>query len=177
MRVFIVLAVVLTLAALSHPSATAVNSNNSLKFFCSHTDYSGLCIKSIKEIAPRLKRANINIVLAILLHSIDVRARQGKAFTLWLTKQSRSSAKTLELLHDCVDAYDTALDNLASATKAIKAGDIDTRDAMLSSMISNFDSCEDGFNEFAIKSPLTDRTTVLKNMVDNCLAIGELSRP
>ncbi|KAH0462519.1 hypothetical protein IEQ34_010094 [Dendrobium chrysotoxum] len=176
MRVVIVLAFILTLA-LSHPSATAINLDNSLKFFCSHTDYSGLCIKSIKETAPRLKRANINIILAILMHAIDVRAREVRAFTLRLTKQSHSNARTLELLHDCVDAYDTALENLASATQAIKAGDIGTRDSMLSSMISNFDSCEDGFNEFAIKSPLTNRATILKNMVDNCLAIGEMSRP
>ncbi|KAL0919329.1 hypothetical protein M5K25_011417 [Dendrobium thyrsiflorum] len=175
MRVVIVLAFILTLAA--HPSATAITSDNSLKFFCSHTDYSALCIKSIRETAPRLKRANINIILAILIHAIDVRAREAKAFTLRLTKQSHSNARTLELLHDCVDAYDTALENLVSATKAIKAGDIDTRDSMLSSMISNFDSCEDGFNEFAIKSPLTNWTTILKNMVDNCLAIGEINRP
>lgn len=177
MRPVFILSLVLALALL-HPSASAAAANveNSLRFFCSHTSYFDLCVRSIKQTAPRLKILNRNTILAILMHAVDAKAREGKAFALNLAKQSRFDAKTLELLRDCADAYDTALGNLVDAAKAIKAGDADTRDSMMSSMISNFGSCEDEFDEFTIKSPMADRTKTLKNMVDNCLAIGNLSR-
>ncbi|XP_020594341.1 pectinesterase inhibitor 12 [Phalaenopsis equestris] len=176
MRPIFVVSLILILSLL-HPPTTSANFETSLKFFCSRTSYFNLCVRSIKETAPRLRRLNVNTVLAVLMRAADVKAREGKSFALKLAKHSRYNARTRELLRDCADFYDTALGNLAAAGRAIRSGDAGTRDAMMSSAISNLGTCEDGFSEFFIKSPLADRTRVLKYMVDNCLAIAGMRRP
>ncbi|KAG0472085.1 hypothetical protein HPP92_016631 [Vanilla planifolia] len=102
---------------------------------------------------------------------------RGPPFAQRLSADPATGAKIRDLLRNCIDTYDDALDNLEAANEAVRAGDAGTRDAMLSAMISNFGTCEDGFQEFTVKSPMAHWSQTLQNMTDNCLAIFNMDRP
>ncbi|PKA62992.1 Pectinesterase inhibitor 1 [Apostasia shenzhenica] len=147
-----------------------------LKLNSLHTDFPDLCISSIKESSPDLRAANNATVLSALTKAVGFKAREARAYALQLTKDATYDPKTTDLLRDCIDTYDDALDNLDAANEAIAAGDAGTRDTMLSAMISDFGTCEDGFQEFTLKSPMADYSQTLQNMTDNCLAIANIGR-
>ncbi|KAG0448990.1 hypothetical protein HPP92_027565 [Vanilla planifolia] len=155
------------------PSAPAKGLDDALKSFCSHTDFSDLCLDSIKG----LKRADKAAVLSALMRAVDAKAHEARSFAQRLSADPATGAKIRDLLRDCIDTYDDALDNLEAANEAVRAGDAGTRDAMLSAMISNFGTCEDGFQEFTVKSPMAQWSQTLQNMTDNCLAIFNMDRP
>ncbi|KAK8925830.1 hypothetical protein KSP39_PZI018049 [Platanthera zijinensis] len=185
MRPIVLFAVFALVAALLHPSAAArtpasfaaIAFHNAVGSFCNHTVYSDLCVKTIVENAPTFKPLNQDTVLAILMSAVDSKAHEAKAFLLGLTKQHTLNSQTRELLRECVETYSNAIGNLADARRAIQARDTGARDALINSMIPNFESCDDGFTEFYLKSPMTAWTNVLKNMVDNCLAIVRMHSP
>ncbi|KAI0518613.1 hypothetical protein KFK09_006049 [Dendrobium nobile] len=147
-----------------------------IEFFCNHTDFSDLCLKSLNNSSAVLKSPTNSTVLAALMKAVDVKTHDARSFAQNLSADPHFDAKTRELLHDCIDVYDDALDNLEAAKEAIRVGDIGTRDSMLSAMISNFGTCEDGFAEFSIKSPVEDWSETLQSMTDNCLAIINMNR-
>ncbi|KAH0465099.1 hypothetical protein IEQ34_005202 [Dendrobium chrysotoxum] len=169
--------------SLPHPSPPTPTPTPSLpyishliEFFCNHTDFSDLCLKSLINSSTVLKSPTNSTVLAALMKAVDVKTHDARSFAQNLSADPHFDAKTRELLHDCIDVYDDALDNLEAAKEAISVGDIGTRDSMLSAMISNFGTCEDGFAEFSIKSPLEDWSETLQSMTDNCLAIINMNR-
>ncbi|KAG0480024.1 hypothetical protein HPP92_010882 [Vanilla planifolia] len=112
--------------------------DNALKSLCGHTDFTDLCVDAIKETSPGLTRADNVTVLVTLMLAVEAKAREAKAYALQLAHSSAYDPKSRELLHDCADLIDDALDNLAAAAAAVKAHDDGTRDAVLSAMISNF---------------------------------------
>ncbi|PKA48197.1 Pectinesterase 2 [Apostasia shenzhenica] len=148
-----------------------------LKSFCKHTDYFDLCMSSIRKAAPQLRSFNTASIAAALMKAVDAKAHEAVAFAKKLANDPHFTGRTRELLHDCIDTYSDALDNLKSAGDAIRARDNGTRDSMLSAMISNFGTCEDGFQELSLKSPTAEWTETLQHMVDNVLAIVNKGRP
>ncbi|KAK8953313.1 hypothetical protein KSP40_PGU015683 [Platanthera guangdongensis] len=164
-------------SSLLHPAASTTSHENLLKFFCKHTNFAQLCLKSIHEAEPALPTVNTATVLAALIKAADAKTREARAVAQNLAAGSGFNARTVELLRDCIDFYGEALDHLESAKEAVRAGDPGTRDAMLSAMISDFSTCDEGFEEFGVKSPLAVWCQTLRNMTDNCLAIASLARP
>ncbi|KAK8918263.1 hypothetical protein KSP39_PZI021096 [Platanthera zijinensis] len=159
------------------PLTCLVIGNRGLSKLKRHTHFAQLCLKSIHEAEPALPTVNTATVLAALIKAVDAKTREARAVAQNLAAGSGFNARTVELLRDCIDFYGEALDHLESAKEAVRAGDPGTRDAMLSAMISDFSTCDEGFEEFGVKSPLAVWCQTLRNMTDNCLAIASLARP
>lgn len=76
----------------------------------------------------------------------------------------------------CEDSYDNALDNLAKATKAMDAQDMPTLNVMLSAALTNYDTCETGFEEMPGISPMADEDETLSQLMRNSLEVYQLMK-
>lgn len=75
---------------------------------------------------------------------------------------------------DCQELYDDAVSNLEDAINAVNESDIATVNSNLSAAMTDYGTCNDGFEESGEPNPLADVADKLHKMVSNCLAISTL---
>jgi len=75
---------------------------------------------------------------------------------------------------DCQELYDDAVVNLEDAVNAVKSSDIATVNTNLSAAMTDYSTCNDGFEESGEPNPLAYVADKLTKMVSNCLAISTL---
>lgn len=63
--------------------------------------------------------------------------------------------KTKPGLEDCLEFYEDAVSSLSDSAKAIKEGRYDDANLQISAALDDPDTCEQGFTDLKVKSPLT----------------------
>ncbi|XP_021730493.1 pectinesterase inhibitor 6-like [Chenopodium quinoa] len=154
---------------------TAVN-NPDVKKTCDATDNPDLCISSLKPFLMHNNNDGSKKTDTFSLLGMQVKAtQQATQLALALsTKKLGQTDNDMDVLRDCREMYDNALDNLDKVIKALESKDIGTINSMLSATISDFGTCDDGVKESGGTSPLVGYGNKLTELVSNCLATVSL---
>ncbi|KAM7278537.1 hypothetical protein ACFE04_005671 [Oxalis oulophora] len=154
------------------PTTNTLIINPQLKAICGQTDYVDLCLASL---TPFFKGKTDPV--AVLRTAIQAAGEATKMALAVATKMASSKGtdkSTASRLNDCKDSYEDALDNFQSAVEAIASLDIGTINSMLSAVVTDYSTCDDGFIEFNQESLLATYNAKLTKMGSNCLAIASL---
>ncbi|CAH8353308.1 unnamed protein product [Eruca vesicaria subsp. sativa] len=147
-------------------SATTLLKNTLLspeiKTICGKTDNPALCESSI---SPLLTAAIKPDASSVLVLAIQASINATKVVLPTVNKVAAA---------DCQELYDDAVANLEDAINAVKESDIDTVNTNLSAAMTDYGTCNDGFEEAGETNPLADVADKLTKMVSNCLAISSL---
>ncbi|KAH7515690.1 putative invertase inhibitor [Ziziphus jujuba] len=136
-----------------------VNNNNDL---CCKSDYPALCRSLIKGQTNPFGAAQ-----TVVNHLIMETQRAKKHVARFGSSQS-------QVIGICQDSYDDALDNLHTCLGNLKGNDKGSFNSNLSAALSDFEVCNDGFNELGESSPVKDVNSLLENIADTGLYLESL---
>ncbi|RRT49371.1 hypothetical protein B296_00009618 [Ensete ventricosum] len=85
-----------------------------------------------------------------------------------------SDAKTKQCLESCESVFEDLLSHLITAIPAIEEGRLGDAKAYLSAAVDAPDTCEQGFEELKVPSPLTDEDSELTQITTIALAFTNL---
>ncbi|XP_010524736.1 PREDICTED: putative pectinesterase/pectinesterase inhibitor 26 [Tarenaya hassleriana] len=133
------------------------------KNICEKTDFPALCESSIQPLVKgEIKIDPESVLLLAIQASIEA------------TKKALITAGEVADAADCKELYDDAVMNLEDAVNAVKSRDPDTVNSDLSAALTDYSTCNDGFEETGEPNPLADVGDNLMKMASNCLAIATL---
>ncbi|KAJ7977674.1 pectinesterase inhibitor-like [Quillaja saponaria] len=141
---------------------------------CGVTEDPALCANSI---LPHLKGlvepAN---VLKTEIEACVEEAKKAMAIIEKMGSEQSLSAPMSSAIDSCKETYTDLFDSLKSAKEAIFAHDIGTLTVMLSAVISDITTCDDGFVEMELPSPLEklEVRTKVEKLAGNCLDMAKL---
>lgn len=148
-----------------------------VKEVCNRTDNPDLCFSSVHPyIFPvQGKPANAAAVLDMEIKACSAKTQEARNVAAKIASDPATGKMMASILQTCTDSYDDAIDNLESAAKALAARDLATLNSMLSAAMTDYSTCEEGFQETpGINSPMADYDDLLTKLSSNCLAIAEL---
>ncbi|XP_040999840.1 pectinesterase inhibitor 10-like [Juglans microcarpa x Juglans regia] len=141
--------------------------NPAIKKICEATDYPLVCLAST---APFLTgKVDVISVLEVAVKACSLHAKIALSIASKVLKTEQSISASVS---DCMDMYDDVLDNIESAVDALSARDTGTFNAMLSAVLTDYGTCEDGFA--GERSPLSEVDDKGTKLASNCLAIASL---
>ncbi|GAB4852569.1 hypothetical protein Ancab_016782 [Ancistrocladus abbreviatus] len=140
-----------------------------IKKICDSTDYTPVCLTSIKPFLNGESKADPASVLEMQIKAAMLAAKSAHSMAAQLSKFSSTHAAALK---DCEEMYGDALDNYQEALAAIPTGDTSTMNSMLSAALADYGTCDDGLS--GVKSPMSAHNDKLHKMSSNCLAIVSL---
>ncbi|KAL1211879.1 Pectinesterase 2 [Cardamine amara subsp. amara] len=133
-----------------------------IKSICAKTDNPQLCESSVTPLlTPKLKPDTSSVLVLSIQASINA------------TKVAMATVEKVAAA-DCKELYDDAVTNLEDAVNAVESRDIATVNTNLSAAMTDYSTCNDGFEESGEPNPLADVSDKLTKMVSNCLAISTL---
>ncbi|AEE74435.1 Plant invertase/pectin methylesterase inhibitor superfamily protein [Arabidopsis thaliana] len=133
-----------------------------IKTICGKTDNPPLCESSVSPLlTPQLKPNTSSVLILAIQASITA------------TKAAMAIVEKVDA-SDCQELYDDAVVNLEDAVNAVKSSDIATVNTNLSAAMTDYSTCNDGFEESGEPNPLAYVADKLTKMVSNCLAISTL---
>ncbi|KAK7303686.1 hypothetical protein RJT34_14599 [Clitoria ternatea] len=138
---------------------------------CSHTDYPDICVSTVP---PFISHKDHFDVMKVLEASIMACSTQTKFALNMVEKHVGSSARIEAVLADCKEEYNAALVNLGRAMDAIPTRDLGTVTVMLSAVMADVSTCENGFEELKLGSPLANHEGIVTITASNCLSIASL---
>lgn len=148
------------------PSASVPN-DPALKKICDKTTFPSLCLSSI---APFFNGQTDAIsILEMAIKATTEYTKLAIAAASELADAPTTPPSTASGLRDCKANYKDALDDLKSATHAISNHDIGTMNTMLSAVVTDYVTCDDGFSG---QNPIRMYNEKLGNMASNCLALA-----
>ncbi|CAH2054770.1 unnamed protein product [Thlaspi arvense] len=133
-----------------------------IKSICGKTDFPPLCESSVSPLLTAQLKPDASTVLVLAIQS-----------SINATKAAMAIVDKVAAA-DCQELYDDAVANLEDAINAVKSRDIATVNTNLSAAMTDYSTCNDGFEESGEPNPLAEVGDKLTNMVSNCLAISTL---
>ncbi|KAH7683661.1 Pectinesterase protein [Dioscorea alata] len=79
-----------------------------------------------------------------------------------------------QCLSDCLEQYGDAVDELQESMVALESCDYETVNVKVSAAMTNSGTCEGGFQDEGVSSPLTERNELFFKLCSNSLAIVKL---
>ncbi|XP_020102033.1 putative pectinesterase/pectinesterase inhibitor 26 [Ananas comosus] len=163
------------------PQSAAPNSGSSIDLadgvaiaICGHTDYPDLCVSSIRSLLPSSGSLDPAALLKLEMEAIRTHLKPARSAASEFFAGTKEGEPLHSIMEACINQYDDVPDTLDNALKALKAGDKGTLNSMLSALVTDFDTCEQGFEEFEMESTLAIYDKTLSQLSSNCLAIAEL---
>ncbi|VVA96734.1 unnamed protein product [Arabis nemorensis] len=133
-----------------------------IKTICGKTDNPPLCESSVTPLlTPDFKPDTSSVLILLIQASINA----TKAAKVTVDKAAAA---------DCQELYDDAVTNLEDVISAVKSRDYPTVNTNLSAAMTDYGTCNDGFEESGEPNPLADVSEKLTKMVSNCLALSTL---
>lgn len=145
-----------------------------IKSFCAKTDEPDLCFSSIKPIVgtiqvPHDATGVLKLAMEALMRETDDATKTAQKYV----KDPKTDKLAVEALNDCLTSYDDAKYNLGQVDSALKVNDKGTVNSLLSTVGTDYDTCENGFDDFEITSLMHDIDSKLMKMNSICLAIAK----
>lgn len=167
-------AAVSTQLSARHPLLNLLPFAGAVSALCGHTDYPDVCASSIQPLPHPPGLAGPAALLKLQLQACREQAEKAQAHIAALVSLPGTKARDASSLQDCDDNYDDVIDNLDEAAAALESRDKGTLKTMLSALVTDFSTCDDGFAEIAKVSPLAVIDEMLTKLASNCLAIAAL---
>ncbi|OIW00198.1 hypothetical protein TanjilG_29188 [Lupinus angustifolius] len=153
---------------------TEEKGNDLITETCKNTLHSQTCISSLTSV-PGSNTADPKGLAKI---AINVTLAEGSKILAYVheLKSSDESKKSdiSSVLNDCDEEYTEAMENLKESATALDKGDYKKVNMLLSTAMTNGNTCEEGFKDLEITSPLTKRNSYFSELCSNVLAITKL---
>ncbi|KAJ7973069.1 pectinesterase inhibitor-like [Quillaja saponaria] len=152
------------------------NVDPTLLKICGVTDDPALCANSI---LPTIKAGPVDPV-NVLETEIEACTNETTKVVAYIdtivNDPKYSSPMARDALDACKETYSDIRDSLKDAKKAVDGHDVGTLSTMLSAVITDIGTCDDGFVEMEIPSPfeLFDVRTKLDKLAGICLSMAKL---
>ncbi|KDP33951.1 hypothetical protein JCGZ_07522 [Jatropha curcas] len=149
------------------------NSKDLISSTCNHTLYYQECVFSLRS-DPNSKTADLRGLANIALNiSIAYGSETLTHISDLKTKTSKNDTNS-SCLSDCVEQYNDAVEDLQEAIEALRIRSLDTLKTLVSSAMTDSDTCEEGFEESGYGSPFANRNLYFSKLCSNFLAISNL---
>ncbi|KAJ9171138.1 hypothetical protein P3X46_014541 [Hevea brasiliensis] len=126
---------------------------------CAHIDpniHYNFCVASLQA-SPDAHCANLRQLGIISLKITSLNVTDTGHYIKDLLKSKRLDPKLRACLNDCLDLYSDAIPALKQAIKDYNSNRYEEANIVVSSVTDASTTCEDGFKEIGIVSPLTGR--------------------
>ncbi|CAN8269944.1 unnamed protein product [Cochlearia groenlandica] len=137
-------------------------SSPEIKTICSKTNNPSLCESSVTPLLTAHLKPDVSSVLVLAIQASIDATKAAMAIVVEVSAD------------ECQELYDDAVTNLEDAINAVKSRDIPTVNTNISAAMTDYGTCDDGFEESGEPNPLGDVSDKLTKMVSNCLAISTL---
>lgn len=132
-----------------------------------------LCVASLKSV-PRSHRSDLRGLGLISVKLAAASAKHARSKVKKLLKAKPRSHYTKSCLKACLELYKDAISMLKASAGAIKSGHYDDANIWISSAVDAPGSCEDGFGEGGVKSPMVKEDKDLFQLAVIALAMTAL---
>ncbi|KAH0899184.1 hypothetical protein HID58_048752 [Brassica napus] len=107
------------------------------------------------------KDPNLKYDLCVQSFEQDPQSKSATRIVETILKSKKYAPGTESTIRTCVKLYDDANDSLKEALTNVKSGDYRSANVHLSAALDEPGTCEDGFKEKHVKSPVTNENNVL----------------
>lgn len=132
-------------------------------------DYN-FCVRSLQA-DPRSKSTNLTGLGLISLDLSTAKCSQASSRTRHLLNNSGLVSKEKKCLEDCLELYSDTMDTLEQCGDAYRAGRYSDVNVWVSAAIDDSSTCEEGFKESGLASPLIEENHDLTQLSAVVLAI------
>ncbi|GMJ13642.1 hypothetical protein like AT5G51520 [Hibiscus trionum] len=183
----------LLLMSTSMQTISAATTNNGciktykkfIKSACNSTTYPKICYKALSPSAPAIKTDPYklcNISLSLTLNA----TYKASSYIESLSKMKGLSPSEKQIIGDCAETTDVAIDELQQSLKALaslqgsdyKAGEMSDIQTWVSAALTDEYTCTDGIEgqkvRKAVKNTINKNVLYLARLTSNCLALFKL---
>lgn len=125
--------------------------------FCADASYQTVCRSLVQGISDAAEATEKTI------NSLIVQTQHAKALASKLGKNQKAQT--------CIENYDIAIDRLTKSLQFLKSHDKASVKTFVSAAIAAYSTCDDAYEEFGVKFPLSSTNTVMEQTAASCLSI------
>ncbi|XP_075658641.1 pectinesterase inhibitor-like [Castanea sativa] len=137
---------------------------------CGYTSYKSLCLSTLQSDNEAKSAKDLLTIAKVALKYTGAKAQEVNAEV----KKLQGSAKDEGLkqaLTDCAENYGDAIDQIKSSTTALGSKKYNDVKTWVSAAMNDADSCEQGFQDQSVNSPIASLSTTFTQLSSNVLAI------
>ncbi|XP_074284421.1 putative invertase inhibitor [Silene latifolia] len=137
-----------------------VNSNNLINQTCKNSSMNdpninyNFCIKAFHS-SPSSRDANLTRLGLISINLVKHNSSNTTSFIKTLIGNHVLDSITKKGLKDCLELYSNSVSTLFEAARDFRAKRLDDANVKVSSVMDDCSTCEDGFDDIGVFSPLT----------------------
>ncbi|XP_072980145.1 putative invertase inhibitor [Typha angustifolia] len=132
-----------------------------------------LCVASLASV-PKSGQINLKKLAIASVEIAKANMTRAKSEVRKILKDETMNRYVKSCLETCRNLYSDCISTLADSIKAIKSGRYEDAKIWISSAVDAPGTCEDGFKEGSLKSPLTKDNGALFNLTAIALAVTSL---
>ncbi|GAV71802.1 PMEI domain-containing protein [Cephalotus follicularis] len=133
------------------------------------------CVNSLQA-APNSHRANLRKLGTISIKLIENNVTDTTSFINVLMRNKKLDPFERACLNDCLELYSDAITTVKKAIKGYQSKQYDDANIELSSVMDASTTCEDGFKEEYVVSPLAKRNSATFQLSAIALSITNMLR-
>ncbi|CAF1919481.1 pectinesterase inhibitor 12-like [Brassica napus] len=120
-----------------------------------------LCVQSFEQDPQSKSATSLSGLVLASTNNAASKTINVKGIVETILKSKKYAPGTESTIRTCVKLYDDANDSLKEALTNVKSGDYRSANVHLSAALDEPGTCEDGFKEKHVKSPVTNENNVL----------------
>ena len=149
---------------------TQIFCQNLIDQACGYTSYQSLCISTLQSDSEAKSAKDLLTIAKVALKHTGNKAGEINGEITRLQGSAKDEGLK-QALSDCTENYGDAIDQIQDSTAALgkkKYSDVNT---WVSAAMNDADSCEQGFQDQSVKSPISASSTTFNQLSSNVLAI------
>lgn len=151
-------------------SSSSSDEEDLISKTCNQTSYSDVCMATF--LISNYTNTTIHDLAFISINATAAYAANTSAVIAAIRNGSADFSE--QCLSDCLEQYGDAVDELHESMVALGNCDYETVNVKVSAAMTNSDTCEGGFQDEGVSSPLTERNELFFKLCSNSLAIVKL---
>ncbi|CAK7352274.1 unnamed protein product [Dovyalis caffra] len=140
---------------------------------CNHTLHFEMCVSALRS-DPRSQKSDLLGLANIALNISIAHGSETLAQVSDLKSYANNDTQLPVILSECIEEYTEATENLKEAIHALKVRSFDDMNTLVSTAMTDSDTCEQGFKEMNKASLLTDRNESFSKLCSIFLSITTL---
>ena len=149
---------------------TQIFCQNLIAQACGYTSYKPLCLSTLQSDSEAKSAKDLLTIAKVALKHAGTKAQ---AVNAEVKKQQGSATDEglKQALSDCAENYGDAIDQIQSSTTALGSKKYNDVNTWVSAAMNDADSCNQGFQDQSVKSPMSTSNTKFTQLSSNVLAI------
>ncbi|KAL4636858.1 hypothetical protein ACB092_03G038200 [Castanea dentata] len=149
---------------------TQIFGQNLIDQACGYTSYKSLCQSTLQSDSEAKSAKDLQTIAKVALKYTAAKAQAVNAEVTKLQGSAKDEGLK-EALTDCAENYGDAIDQIQSSTTALGSKKYNDVKTWVSAAMNDAASCEQGFQDQSVKSPIASLSTAFTQLSSNVLAI------